>query len=163
MNAGSMTEPGIGIVAIDANVLDGDGTERDALVSRFRALVVAGEVSVLVAPGVRAELARPQTPDAVRDALPPQVAPLPPLTHARKLDRIRVRAILRGDAPSGKHEADALHLSEAAEAGCTHFLTQDRRILRKRGDLRSVLPGLEIMTLARFIEALDAPDEEPPW
>ena len=131
----------LGPVAVDANALDRDGTARDALVDRFRRKVEAGDLTVMVAGGVRDELSHPQTPPELRElALARPAPPRPALTHAQKLDRIRVRAILRGDAPCGKHEADALHLSEAAEAGCAVFITHDRRILRRRADLRAVLP-----------------------
>lgn len=150
-------EPQRDVVAIDANALDRDGTDRDALVDRFLAAVEAGAIAVLVAEGVRAELLHPETPPALHALALAHPAPArATLTHQQKLDRIRVRAILRGDAPSEKHEADALHLSEAAEAGCAFFITHDRRILRRRGDLRSVLPDLAIVTLERFMAQYDA-------
>ena len=139
-------------VTVDANALDRDGT-RDALVDRFLALVHAGAVEVIVAGGVRDEVSHPRTPRAVQDAILPHPSrPRPPaLTHDQKLARIRVRAVLRGDTGSDKHDADAAHLSEAAEAGCTVFITEDKRILRRRADLQRVLPGLQVVTLVGYL------------
>lgn len=138
---------------VDANALDRDGTARDALVDRFLALVRAGEVELIVAGGVRAEVSHPRTPRAVQDAiLPIPSRPRPPApTHDQKLARIRVRAVLRGDTGSDKHDADAAHLSEAAEAGCAVFITEDKRMLRRRWDLRGVASGLRVVTLAEFV------------
>lgn len=74
-----------------------------------------------------------------------------PVSARQQIDRIRVRAILRGDGRPGKHDADASHLSEAAEAGCRAFLTRDGKILRKRDTLRLALPdGMRILTLVEF-------------
>lgn len=146
---------------IDANALDRTGGPRDVLVERFAAEARDGRFTVLLATGVRDELDRPETPRAVRDvALAYPAAPRRTPTHEQKLDRIRVRAILRGDAGSAKHEADAAHLSDAAEAGCAWFLTHDKRILRRRDELRRVMPGLRIATLERFLAGADEDDRE---
>ena len=69
---------------------------------------------------------------------------------------------MRGDGRPGKHDADASHLSEAAEAGCDAFLTRDGKILRKRDVLRQALPArLRIVTLDEVLSGL-APNEEAP-
>ena len=73
-----------------------------------------------------------------------------PLSARQQIDRIKVRAILRGDGRAGKHDADASHLSEAAEAGCLTFVTWDSKILRKRDTLRAALPsGISTVLLGR--------------
>lgn len=140
------------LVAIDANVLDHDGTDRGALVQGLLAMVADGRLRLFVPSGVASELRHPKAPAwagaATRLAVRP---PVPSPTARRQIDRIRVRAILRGDGRPGKHDADASHLSEAAEAGCDHFLTQDRKILRKRDVLGETLVNLSIATLAEFM------------
>ncbi len=69
---------------------------------------------------------------------------------------MRVRAILQGNAGPHRHQADASHLSEAAETGCAYFITNDRRILKKRPELSVALPPtLAIVTLAEFFDILD--------
>ena len=144
---------------LDANALDRTGG-REALVDRFLALVEAGEVVVLVPGGVHAEVAHANTPEDVRQAFGRHgVAPPARSSHDAKLARIRVRAILRGDTGSDRHDADASHVSEAAEAGCVAFITHDRRILRRRDDLRAVLPpALSVLTLERFLAIYEADD-----
>ncbi len=130
---------------------------------RFAAGAAAGRFRVLLVGGVRAELAHPRTPAAVREAvLPFEPTPRPAATHAGKLARIRLRAILRGEGETDRHDADAAHLADAAEAGCGWFVTHDKRILRRRDDLRRVLPGLRIATLDRFLERDADPDHPHP-
>lgn len=145
------------LVAVDANALDRDGSARDALVDRLRALAAEGRLRLFVPSGVADEMRHPRSPDAVR-AAPEASAPARPhrpLTARQHIDRIRVRAIMRGDGRPGKHDADASHLSEAAEAGCHAFLTRDGKILRKRDILRQALPpGLRIATLEDFMSGL---------
>ncbi len=127
---------------------------------RFEAVAREGRFAVLLPSGVREELDHPATPPTVRAAAiayPP--APRRAATHEDKLARIRVRAILRGDTGSAKHEADAAHVAEAAEAGCAWFVTHDKRILRRRDELRRVLPALRIVTLERFLAEVTPPAE----
>ena len=140
------------LVAVDANALDRDGSPRDALVDRFRAAVAAGRVRLFVPAGVLAEWRHPGAPEPIRAAAAGIVTPRAAAPTARQhIERIRVRAIMRGDGRPGKHDADASHLSEAAEAGCDAFLTRDGKILRKRDILRQALPaGLRIATLEEF-------------
>jgi len=55
---------------------------------------------------------------------------------------------MQGSASPYRHAADALHLFEAAKYGGCHFITWDKRILKKAGDgeqpcgLRAVTPAL---------------------
>ena len=151
------------VVAIDANALDRDGSARDALVEAFEAALAAGQFRLVVPAGVAAEMRHAGAPDAVRDfaaALPPPPRAAP-LTARQHIDRIRIRAVLRGDGRPGKHDADASHLSEAVEAGCTIFVTRDGKILRKRDILRGALPpGFRILTLEAFRDCLAVVEAE---
>jgi hypothetical protein len=144
-------------IALDANALDRKGTEGDALVDRFNALVASGTVTVVVAHGVRREIQHPHTPPHVKDAVLPRIFNLRPgLNAAQQEERRRVAVVLQGNAQPGKHAADASHISEAAETGCTYFITEEVRILRKRAELGHVLPPtLKIGTLMEFFEAFD--------
>ncbi len=147
------------IVALDANALDRKTPSRSALVDRFVALVVSGVVELHVGPGVQAEVAHPATPDDLRHGLKAgRPRPFRPLTAAEHIARMRVRAMVQGNARAGKHERDAAHLSEAAEAGCRYFITYDGRILGKRGELEGfALPvTLRIVTLDEFLDAWEA-------
>jgi hypothetical protein len=62
----------------------------------------------------------------------------------------------------GKHAADASHLSEAAETGCSYFITHDNRILNRRDELYAALPPtLTIVTLEEFFDIYDTYKARP--
>jgi hypothetical protein len=146
-------------ISLDANALDRDGSDRDLLVDRFRGLQDARILRKVVAPGgVRDEVKHPQTPDDVQDAILPQIFNLRPgLNEPQRVDRRRVQRILRGNSRRGVHAADASHLSEAAETGCSYFITHDKRMIKKRAELHASLPpSLTIVTLEEFFHILDA-------
>ena len=144
-------------VAIDANALDHKGGERDALVDRFNAAVKSKTVTVVVAAGVRREVQHPRTSSDAKDAVLPQIYNRRSgLNTAQQKQRRQVAIILQGNAKPGQHAADASHISEAAETGCAYFITEDKRILGKRAELRLVLPPtLVIVTLVEFFDAFD--------
>ncbi len=154
---GRPLNPRICNIALDANALDLDGGSRDTLVARFRELVAAKMLKVVVPGGVRGEVQNPNTPANVQADILPQIFNLRAgLNTSQQTRRSQVAAILRGNAQPGKHADDASHLSEAADTGCGYFITHDRRILDKRIDLAHVLPpSLSIVTLAKFFEILD--------
>ncbi len=149
------------VVALDANAFDRDGSARDRMVDALREAAAAGRLHLFVPGGVTAELRHANAPAAVRhspEAAAPERPPAP-LTPRQHIDRIRVRAVMRGDGRPGKHDADASHLSEAAEAGAGFFLTRDGKILRKRDTLRTALPpGFRIVTIEELLMALRAGD-----
>jgi hypothetical protein len=151
MDCFHMLDPRICNIGHDANALDRNGA-RDPLVDRFEALALSGTLTVVVAGGVRDEVQHPNTPADVQAAVLPRIFNLRPgLNAPQRAERSRVTAILQGNAQPGKHAADASHLSEAAETGCAYFITEDKRILRKRDALRPVLPPhLSIVTLEEF-------------
>jgi hypothetical protein len=126
----------------DANVLHLDGSDRDRLVDRFLKLSSpGGPPTVVMAAGVRGEIQNPRTPDHVKAAALPQIFNLGPGLIASQQDaRRRVHAIMQGNAKPGAHAADASHVSEALETGYSYFITEDHRILDKRGELRAACP-----------------------
>ncbi len=138
------------LVGLDANALD-PNPKRDEAIARFMALASAGRLNIVLGNGVRAELMRADPAGISGTILAlARHAPAPgrPLSAAQHIARIRVRAILSGNARPEKHAADALHVSEAAEAECTYFVTYDSRILRKRADLEALaVPNMKIVTL----------------
>ena len=108
------------------------------MLERFCELSAAGILTVVVAGGVRDEIQHPSTPDGVKTTILPQIFNLRPgLTTSQQADRRRVLAIVQGNALPGKNDADASHLSEAAETGCGYFITHDKGILNKRGELQA--------------------------
>jgi hypothetical protein len=149
-------DPRICPVAIDANALDRDGSERDALVDRLLALSSSGTVRLLVPKRVRAEIQNPNTPADVKQAALPQIFTIGVELNSDEQRRKRVIAAeLQGNAKPGKHEADTDHLFEAAKYG-GFFITEDHRLLKRVGRLSEVLPpSLTVVTLTDFFSIFD--------
>jgi hypothetical protein len=126
-------------------------------VDRFSKLQADGTINVVLAGGVRQEAAHPHTPPGVQQAMLGQIFNLRPgLNHQQQADRAKVRIILQGNAKPGAHDADASHISEAAETGCCYFITEEKRILKKRDELATVIPpSLEILSLVEFVDIYD--------
>jgi hypothetical protein len=128
-------------IALDANALNRRGTGHDALVDRFERLCDDGVLHVVLAGGVRQEVQHPDAPARKKEAMLPQIFNLRPgLTSEQQVQRGHVARILQGNAQLSTHAADASHLSEASETGCSYFITHDQRILKKRDELHAVLP-----------------------
>ena len=87
----------------------------------------------------------------------PEIHTLPvSRTAGEKATLCQIRAILRGNAQPGKHDADAEHLFEASKYGGGYFITHDRRMLDKRDELRQLIGvALAIVTLEEFLAAYD--------
>lgn len=155
-------DPRTASIACDANALDYTGGAADPLVDRFRKLSSERKLRMVIAAGIRNEVQNPRTPQSVQQVMLPQIFNLRPgLNRSQQDCRFKVRLILQGNSAPGKHAADASHISEAAETGCAYFITNDKRILRKRGDLERVLPPtLTIVDLNEFFEIFDAYEAE---
>ena len=114
---------------------------------------------ILIAPGsVRREAQHPNTPDSVRTIISDQIFSLPVENNRDERQLFnRIRAILRGNAASGRHDNDARHVFEAAKYGGGYFITHDGRINQtKRQELETVLPpSLRIVTLTAFLAIYD--------
>jgi hypothetical protein len=150
-------DPRITNIAHDADVLDRDGTSRDALVDRFTAPAASWRLKVIIPGGVRQQVQHPHTPADVQRAVLPQIFNLRPgLNTAHRDIRRRIRAVLQGNARLETHAADASHLAEAAETGWAFFIARDKQFFKKRDQLREVLPpSLNVVTLEEFFEILD--------
>ena len=90
-----MLDPRNTNVALDANALDRNGSERDSLVDRVNALVEDRTLTIVVASDVRAEVQNPRTPAEVKDAVLPRIFNLRHALNATQQDeRRRVAAML---------------------------------------------------------------------
>ena len=148
-------DPRICNIAIDANAIDRDGTDRDALVDRLLALYEARAINLILPKGVRVEIANPNTPAHVQDAAPKIFTIDVGLNTAEQRRKRIIEAELQGNAKPGKHAADADHLFEAAKYG-GYFITHDKRILDRADWLGEVLPpSLHVVTLADFLAIFD--------
>lgn len=150
-------DPRITNITHDADILDRDGSVRDALVDRFLALTASRKLTVVIAGGVRQQVQHPHTPDDVKSAVLPQIFNLrAELNTSQRDTRRRILTVLQGNALPETHAADASHLAEAVEIGCAFFIARDKRFFKKRDELRKVLPpSLNIVTLEEFFEIFD--------
>jgi predicted nucleic acid-binding protein len=145
-------------IFIDANALDKDGSPRDYLIDKFDELQRTHQINIVMSYSVRKEVGHPRTPTAVKNIMLPQIFTLSSIerTSSEENKLQSIRKILRGNACDGKHDADGLHLFEADKYGGGYFITHDKRILDKRGELRKVLnPSIAIVTLVEFLEIYD--------
>jgi hypothetical protein len=62
-------------------------------------------------------------------------------------DKVCRQLARRASVGPGKHPADASHICEAAETDFGFFITEDKRVLEKRVELKPMLPpSLAIVT-----------------
>jgi hypothetical protein len=143
-------------VAIDANALNRDGSAHDALVTRLLELHAAGTIRLVVPKGVREEIQDLRTPAHIRTAATPMIFSYSvKLNSEERRTRRLIEQELQGNATPGKHAADADHLFEAAKYG-GYFITHDRRILSRSGNMRNLLPpSLNVVSLSSFLEIFD--------
>ena len=66
-----------------------------------------------------------------------------------------LRKLLRGNAQSDKHDADAEHLFEASKYGGQFFITHDKRILSKSKAINALVGRIRIVTLEDFLRDYD--------
>jgi len=144
-------------VTIDANALDRDGTDRDRSIDRLLGLHRTRVLNIVVPKGVRVEALHRNTPDYVRNEIASKIFTIETELTQPELEQLRrIEAMLRGNAELGKHAADARHLFEAGKYGGGYFVTNDCRMLKKRGELAAVLPpSLNIVTLGELLAIYD--------
>ena len=151
-------DPRICNITLDANAVDRDGGLHDGFVDRLLNLRQAGKINFVIPGSVRGEVQHPNTPAEVKSAVLPEIFSTGVSRTAGEHATLRqVRALLRGNAAPGKHDADAFHLCEAAQkCGGGYFITHDRRMLERREELRPLLgPAFRIVTLCEFLETYD--------
>lgn len=143
-------------VAIDANALNKNGSEKDGLVDRLLRLWADGTIMLILPKGVRIETLDPRTPARIQSAVSEMIFTNQVDLNPEEHQHIRLIELeLQGNARSGKHRADAQHLFEA-DKYCAYFITHDRRLLDKTRKLRRLLrPSLTVVTLSDFFEIFD--------
>ena len=150
-----MLDPRGSLVAIDSNVLDRNGTDRDRLLDRFLTLIESGSVSVTITSSVRKEILNAHTPDNVKDIYL-KLATIDTEPSKEQYERRHLaNSIISGRSLRYKHERDAIIVCEAAEYNCRYFITEDRRILSKDLELRVLFPNLDVRNLIGFLKLYD--------
>lgn len=139
-------------VFLDAHIFDeSDDVEITAAVAEILG-PMRESVSILLPHSVKAEIERPQTPARVKALASELIYSIPvELRQSENETHSRLRIIMRGNALSDQHDADAFHVVEAGKYG-GYFVTLDRRILSKRHEISSVIPGLWIVKPQELVD-----------
>ena len=133
-------DPRFGNNFIDANVLDRKGTPEDKAVDAILRLAEDGESTLLLPYSVQKELEHPNTPKEVKRRAADLIFSMRvQLTEQEKATHRRIRDLIRGNAQSNLHDADAFHLVESQKNGGRHFITNDGRLLKKAADIWQAL------------------------
>ena len=146
--------PSKGNIFLDANTFDYVDHE-NRLIEILFALQDQQKLNLVISGKVREEVLHPRTPSKIRDLAEVQIFSLRTQLMSTEVGRLeKIKAIMQGNATSGKHDADAQHIFDASKYGGSYLLTHDKRILSKRLELQSLLSPLQIVTLEEFFAAL---------
>ena len=139
-------------VFLDAHIFDeNDDVEITSAVAEILG-PMRESVRILLPHSVKAEIDRPQTPARVKALASGLIYSIPvELNQGENETHNRLRIIMKGNALSDQHDADAFHVVEAAKYG-GYFVTLDRRILKKKSEISSVLPGLWIVKPQELVD-----------
>ena len=139
---------------VDVPVLHRKGDAEDAVVDELLETAFELRVMLHLTYSVKDEIAHPNTPADVKKRAQRLIYSVPvQLTQGEKELHQKVREIVQGNSKAGKHDADAFHLVESQKYGAGHFLTNDKRLLKKKAAIGNLL-NMEIVTPTEFLAVL---------
>ena len=139
---------------VDVPVLHRKGNVEDAVVDELLEIAFELRIMLHLTYSVKDEIAHPNTPADVKKRAQRLIYSVPvQLTQGEKELHQKVREIVQGNAKAGKHDADAFHLVESQKYGAGHFLTNDKRLLKKKAAIGNLL-NMEIVTPTEFLAVL---------
>lgn len=148
---------------LDATVLHRKGDVEDEVVEEILRTAFERRVVLILPHSVKDEISHSNTPSEVKSRAQGLIYSTPvQLTVAEKELHRRVRHVIRGNAKAGKHDADAFHLVESDKHGGGYFLTNDKRLLRKKTELSHLLQ-IEIVTPTEFLSVLKNFEAQDRW
>ena len=123
---------------LDTCAFDPKYAPEDEAAREIRRLSDAGGISILLAHSNQKELDHPNTPDDVKREARAMIYTIETdLTPEERARKEQIHQVLTGNGNLEKYAADAAHVFEAGKY-IGYFITTDRRILDKRGELRPV-------------------------
>ena len=144
---------------LDANIFDQVVGGQNEAVEGILRVYDEGAISILLPYSVQNELEDPNTPELVRKASQNFNYSIEVrLTEREKEQYGRLLAEIVGDSEPKNIERDLFHVFEAAKYGGGHFVTLDKRLL-KRGDSIAALLNIEVVTPAAFLEKVKTAKE----
>lgn len=149
-------DPRIGNVHLNSDALDSGGAVRPG-VDRLLALIEHGQISVVIPHSVVNEIGHPKTPHWVKAISNASIVTFPVSRTPPENARLeQIKTLLRGNALSAKHDADAEHLFEASKYGGRYFVTYDARILSKSKEINAIIGPIRIVTLDGLLADYDS-------
>lgn len=141
-------------IRVDANFLDSDDPgEHEAALSILR-LARAREIPLAMPHSVKAEIDHPNTPAAVKQLASDLIFTYDTgMGNRAQLDV--AKRIMRGNALSNVHDADATHLYDAIVWQAHYFVTTDRRIHKKAPELAEAFDGLWIVKPSELLHLIE--------
>jgi len=147
---------------VDVPVLHRKRNDEDAIVEELLKNGFDRRVMLHLTYSVKDEIAHPNTPAEVKARAATLIYSVPvQLTPNEKARHEKVRQLIRGNAESGKHDADAFHLVESSKNGAGYFLTSDKRLLKKNEEIADLLNML-IVTPTEFLAILEEFEQAGP-
>jgi hypothetical protein len=145
-------DPKYGNNFIDANALDHTGGPEDEAMDKILALAEARHFTLLLPFSVKREIEHPNTPSEVKRRASGLIYSMPvQLTAPELATHKKIRDLVQGNAQPGQHAHDAFHVVESAKNGGRHFITNDKRLLKKAPEIWKALM-IRVLTASEFIK-----------
>jgi len=136
---------------LDANIFNEIAGGQESAVQEILHIYDENGISLILPYSVQAELEDPNTPAAVKKASQQFIYSVKvSLTEGEKKLYEKLLAEVTGDSKPENIARDLFHVFEAQKNGGGHFVTRDKRLL-KRGNEIAELLGLEVLTPESFV------------
>jgi len=136
---------------LDANIFDEVADGHSEAVREILRIYDEENITLILPYSVQAELEDPNTPEAVRKASQGFIYSIKvTLTKGEHELYEKLLAEVTGDSEPKNIARDLFHVFEAQKNGGGHFITRDRRLL-KRSDAIAGLLNIEVMTPESFV------------
>lgn len=136
---------------LDANIFDEIADGQQEAVQEILRIYDGEHITLLLPYSVQAELEDPNTPELVRKAARQFIYSVEvTLTDGEKRLYERLLAEVTGDSDPKNIAQDLFHVFEAQKNGGGHFVTRDKRLL-KRSEAIAQLLNIDVVTPEDFI------------
>ena len=142
---------------LDSCAFDPKYTPEEQAAQEIKAIGDQGKVGLQLTHSNQKELEHPNTPEDVKQEARSMIFTIETdLTPDELRRRTEIHRVLTGNGKPEKYEADARHVFEAGKY-IGYFLTTDKHILDKRGELRKVCAAT-IVTPSEWLHIYHAAD-----
>jgi len=136
---------------LDANIFDEIAHGQNEAVQEILRIYDEENITLILPYSVQAELEDPKMPEAVRKASQSFIYSVKvTLTTGEHKLYEKLLAEVTGDSEPKNIARDLFHVFEAQKNGAGHFITRDKRLL-KRSDAIADLLHIEVMTPESFV------------